>query len=122
MASLAAIESILGGIPKEQKAAILEAFREVVKNGIRFGRPGDAEPGENVSAHFYSGTTSSNSGEEFTIAHSFGRAPYLGIPILDLQRVGSEIVPLQVTRAADMHRVYLASSEVDVPIVVLVEG
>lgn len=122
MASLAAIESELGGIPADQKKSLLNAFKEIIKNGIRFGRPGTAEPTENLSGHFYTGTTSSVSGREFVVPHSLGRAPYLVIPVLDLQTVGSEIVGLQVTRAADGVNVYLASAETSVPICLYVEG
>lgn len=122
MATLAGIESELGGIPSDQRKSLINAFREIVKNGLRFGRPGDAEPTENFSGHFYSGTTSSVSGREFIVPHSLGRAPYLAIPVLDLQTVGAETVGLQVTRVADKLNVYLASADTDVPINLYVEG
>jgi hypothetical protein len=122
MATLAAIESELGGIPSDQRRSLLNAFKEIVKNGIRFGRPGDAEPTENFSGHFYAAETSSVSGREFIVPHSLGRAPYLAIPILDLQTVGSQSVALEVTRAADATNVYLSSASTSIPFGLYVEG
>lgn len=121
MASAAYIETLLGSVAGDVKKAMKDVFTYLLRN-VRFGRPGDAEPAENFSGHFYLGRTHAVSGTEFVIAHKLERAPYLAIPVLDLQTVGSETIPLQVTRAADSSFIYLASAEEDVPFVLYAEG
>lgn len=123
MASLAVIQSQLGGIPAAMKTALIAAFGEVLKTGkIRFGRTGEAEACENMAGHFYEFTTASVANQEFVIAHKFGRPPYALLPALNLLTVNSTTPPLTVTRAADSAFVYLSSSETDVTGCAYIEG
>lgn len=111
----------LGGIPADLKRVFGDVFRYVLGN-LRFGRPSNQTRAENVQAYFLTGTTPSVADTEFSIAHGLGTAPYLLLPVLDLQAVNARLVPLTVTRAADASRVYLSSSETDAPVTVLVEA
>jgi hypothetical protein len=121
MANLVAIEAALGGLPSAQKVALMNAFREIIK-GMRFGRPVDGHPAENFAGGFYAAVTPSVAGEEFSIAHDFGIAPYLVVPVLDVRTVGLRTVPLAVSRVADARRVYLTSTVADAPVILFVEG
>lgn len=121
MASTSFVESLLGNLNADLRKAFKDVFTYVLKD-LRFGRAGDGMRAENFSGHFYQGMTSAVSGQEFVIPHQLERAPYLAIPALDLQRVGSEVVGLQVTRAADARNVYLASAEENVPFSLYLEG
>jgi hypothetical protein len=111
----------LGGVDAGLKRTLVEVFRYVLGN-LRLGRPSTQTRAENLQAYFLYGTTPSVALQEFSIAHGLGAAPYLLLPVLDLQGVGAQIVPLVVTRAADASRIYLASSATDAAIAVLVEA
>lgn len=123
MAALGAIESEIKSLPVEMRATMLRIFRSFLKD-IRFGHPtGDVpDPLVNMAGGFFHGTTPSTPGVEFSIAHGFGRVPYLAVPILRLDAVGSSIVPLTVSRAADDKRLYFTSTIADAPISLSVEG
>jgi hypothetical protein len=107
----------------EQRATMLRIFRAFLKD-IRFGHPtGDVpDPTLNMAGGFYHGTTPSTPGTEFTIAHGFGRVPYLAVPVLRLDAVGSSIVPLTVSRVADEKRLYFTSTVASAPVSLAVEG
>lgn len=76
----------------------------------------------NVGGHWYETTTHATPGTEFTIAHGFGRTPYLLFPVLPLDIDGAQLVPLTVSRVADEKRIYLTSSVGSANIIVGVEG
>lgn len=121
MATSTLVESLSGGLDAGLRRALKAIFDYVLKN-LRFGRPGDQEPTENFQASYVEGTTHNTPGTEFSILHGRGSAPYLVIPVLDVQTVGSQVVPLAVTRAADSKRIYLTSTIADAPVVLYVEG
>jgi hypothetical protein len=123
MASASAIEKKLGALPVESRKIMIDVFRDFLKD-IRYGHPtGDtADPMVNMAGGFFHGTTPSTPGDEFTIPHGFGRVPYLAIPVLRLDAVGSSIVSLTVSRAADEKRIYLTSTVADTPISLAIEG
>lgn len=123
MASLASVEREVNGLPANLRAIFLRIFRPVLKE-IRLGHPtGDnPDPAENFGGGFYHTVTAVTPGDEFTIAHGFGRTPYLLIPVLPLDVVNAELVPLSVSRAADDRRIYLKSTVGSAPISVYVEG
>lgn len=123
MADLGFIESEIKALPVELRPTFLRIFRGFLKD-IRFGHPtgSAADPMVNMAGGFFHGTTPATPGTEFTIAHGFGRVPYLAVPILRLDSVGSSIVSLTVARAADDKRLYLTSTEASVPISLAVEG
>lgn len=111
----------LGVIQPDLKRVFGDVFRYVLAN-LRLGRIAHQTRAENVQAYFLTGTTPSVADTEFSIEHGLGTAPYTLLPVLDLQTVGSQLVPLTVTRAADGNRIYLSSSATDAPIAVLIES
>lgn len=121
MADLGYVESEIATLPREQRPVLKRIFTAVMKD-MRFGHPADATPSTNFGAAFYEGTTPSTPGDTFTIRHQFGRVPYLILPVLPLDTVGAQLVPLTVQRAADENRIYLTSTVADAPFMVLVEG
>src|SRR4051812_8271340 len=121
MANLGLIETKLNSLPTTLRALFVDVFRGFLKD-LRFGHPADMTPSENFGGHFYEATTASVADTEFTVAHEFGRVPYLAFPVLDLNTVGSRIVPLKVTRVADDKRIYLSSSVTSAPIMLFLEG
>jgi len=121
MATSTIVESQTGGLESGLRRALKAIFDYVLKN-LRFGRPGATEPSENFQANFVEGTTHSVAGTEFTVVHGRESAPYLAIPVLDLQTVGSRVVPLEVTKAADARRLYLKSTIASAAFTLYVEG
>ena len=123
MASLAYVEREINSLPTELRPALLRIFQTVLKD-LRIGHPtGDVpDPTENMGGGFFHATTAATANDEFTVAHGFGRVPYLVIPVLPLDVVNAEIVPLTVTRAADDKRIYLSSSVESAPVSLWVEG
>lgn len=111
----------LGGVESNLKRALSNIFRYVLGN-LRIGRVAHQSRSENLQAYFITGRTAAVANTEFSIAHGMGSTPYVAIPVLDLQTVNAEIVPLAVSRAADGTRIYLTSSVADAPFTVLVEG
>lgn len=120
MAQLGGIETDLGSLPSALQVAIKNMFRYVLKQW-RFGRPEDGSASENFAAGFFAATTHATPGTEFSIEHGLNIAPYLAINVLDLQSVGYQTVPLEVTRVADKRRIYLKSTVASAPIVLFVE-
>lgn len=120
MAVVGGVDVLLGGLEANTKRVLQRVFEYVLKNW-RFGRPGHQVRTENFTGAFLEGTTHSVANTAFSIEHGLEHAPYLAIPVLDLQTVGSEIVPLAVAQAADSRRVYLKSAETSAPISIYVE-
>lgn len=123
MADLGFIETEIKSLPVEMRPTFLRIFRAFLKD-IRYGHPtGDQpDPTLNMGGGFFHGTTPATPGDEFTIAHGFGRVPYLAVPILRLDSIGSSVVSLTVSRDADDKRVYFTSTEASTPISVFIEG
>jgi hypothetical protein len=127
MASLGFIEGELKTLPKEVQPPLLRIMREVVKQ-MRFGHA-DAETAtaggdacENFGAAFVQFTTPSIANTEVSVAHSFGRTPYLLFPVLPLDTVNAVLVPLTVTRVADDKRFFVSSSETSAVVTVYLEA
>ena len=121
MARAAFIDTITGGLDPDVRRVLKQIFEYVLGN-LRLGQPIDQERAENLQAYFYEAVTPATPGTEFSIAHNLGTAPYLLVPVLPLQSVNAQIVPLTVTRLADVNRVYLSSSVASAHVTVLVEG
>jgi hypothetical protein len=121
MANAGYVASLVGSLDAATKRVLNDVFTYVLQN-LRLGRPVHQGRAENLQLYFLSGRTATVAGTEFSIAHGMGSAPYLVIPVLDVQTVNAEIVPLGVPRAADASRIYLSSSVEDAPFMVLVEG
>jgi hypothetical protein len=123
MASLSLVEGEIRSLPEALRPGLLRIFRAILPD-LRFGHPtGDtSDPSTNFGAGFFAVTTPAVANTEFTIPHGFGRTPYLVVPVLPLDQVNAQIVPLKVTRVADDKRVYLSSSVASATLTVLIEG
>jgi hypothetical protein len=100
------VDQLVNALPTELRYPIKNAFYYLMDTW-RFG---DSPRAENAQLYRYQSTTASVAGTEFSIAHGLGTAPHLIIPVLDVTAVNSQVVPLQVSRAADADRIYLKSS------------
>jgi hypothetical protein len=121
MARSSYITALLAGMPADQKKAMKSAFDYVLDN-LRWGRPEHKQRSENGQQYYYEAITGDAPDKEFSIAHGLSAPPYLLVPILALDMVGSEIVPLAVTRPADAERIYLSSPIANAIIRVMVEA
>ena len=124
MADASYIKSLFGGVDEAVKKAAEQAFTYALTN-FKIGPfvPMDelARRATNFQWYWLSGTTPAAAQTEFSIARGLGRAPNVIIPVLPLDQVGSQLIPLQVSKAADANRVYLRSSSTSAAFSVLVE-
>lgn len=120
MADIGYIRGLLVGIKDETTRRILTTAYEYVLGNLRFGAPDHQTRAENFQIYFLNATTPSSTGE-FSIAHGLGMTPKYAIPLVELDRPGAMIVPLEVSRAADANRIYLKSTSTGAPILLLVE-
>lgn len=120
MADSSYVKSIVGSLSADVKKALDLAFTYVLGN-LRFGAVEHQTRATNFQAYWLTGVTSSNTLEEFTIAHGMGRTPMVAFPVLPLDQVGAQAVTLQISRAADAQRIYLKSASTSVAFAVLVE-
>lgn len=120
MADIGGIESEFGGIASDIKKACVAAFRYLLNN-LTLGAPDEGRRAKNFQWYWFSGTTPAVANTEFSIAHGLQKVPNVILPVLPVLQVGAQMVPLQVTRAADANRVYLRSSSTSAAIVVLIE-
>jgi len=104
VSALGGLEAIVGGLEDKTKKTMVELLRALVPF-LRFG-PLDSAKAENFNGFNVTSTTATST-SEFSIEHGMGRAPYRAMPVIDLSVVGSRLVPLTVTRAADARRVYV---------------
>ena len=122
MANPSYLKSLVGGLPAEAKAALGRCWDYLLNGNLRFGPVDSNHPRtENFAGVYVSGTTHATAGSEFTLAHGLGSTPSVVLPVLDLNTINSQIVPLVVSRAADAMRVYLTSSSTSAAITVYVE-
>ena len=96
-----------------------EAFRYVLPNG-KFGPVAHQVKLESFNAFYVTSTTAASTGE-FSVVHGMGRIPYLVQQVLPLDVIGAQIVPLEVSRAADASRLYLKSTSTSAVIHLIVE-
>lgn len=124
MADIAYVKSVFGSTPDAVKKAAEQAFTYVLSN-YKIGPfvPMDelARRATNFQWYWLSGTTPAVANTEFSIAHQLGKTPNLVIPVLPLDQVGAQLIPLQVSKAADAQRVYLRSSSTSAAFSVMVE-
>lgn len=121
MASLGYVEALLGTVESGLRRTLKEVFRYLLGN-LRLGRIEDQSRSENLQAYYYTATTAAASTTTFSFTHGLGRAPYLLVPVLPLDVVNAQLVPLSVPQASDSQRVYLRSTTTSATIYVLVEG
>ena len=99
------VNALLGGLDEATKRVLTQVFQYVLPNA-KFG-PVDHQTKSESFQGYYLQSTSATSTGEFSIQHGLGRTPYLLIPVAPLDLVGSRLIPLTITRAADDQRVYL---------------
>ncbi len=121
MATSGFIDSLFGGVEASLKRALKQAFSYVLDGNLRFGHAEHQTRAENFGMFFMTSTTSAVADAEFSVSHGMGRTPYLLMPVLPLDAVGSKTVRFEVSRAADGNRVYLKSPETNAPIAFLLE-
>ena len=108
MASKGFVIALLNSLEDGVKRILNPTFEYVLDN-LRFGHPDPGTRAENFSIFWFTATTPSTGGTEFSIEHGLNVTPQTLIPVLPLDEVGAQIVPLTVTRVADGRRVYLSS-------------
>lgn len=124
MADIGAIKAYFASTPDAVKKAAEQAFTYALSNykiGPFVPMNELARRAANFQWYWLSGTTPAVAQTEFTVAHGLGRTPNVIIPVLPLDQVGSQLIPLQVSRAADVNRVYLKSSSTSAAFSVMVE-
>lgn len=109
--------TLLNALPADIKGPVTQAFDYTQDNW----RLGDGVRATNAQWYKFSSTTAATANEEFSIRHGLGQVPSKVIPVLDLNSVGSQIVPLTVSRAPDEQRVYLKSSSTGAVFLIYVE-
>lgn len=120
MADIGYIRSLLIGIKDEATRRILTSAFEHVLGNLRVGAPAHQTRAENFQQYFENSTTASDT-SEFSFAHGLVTTPKYAIPLLELDKPGAMLVPLEVSRAADNRRIYLKSTSTNAPILLLIE-
>lgn len=113
-------ESLLGGLDQDLKRVLTELVRYIIPKN-RFGPVDHQEKSINFEAYYLNSTTPASSNTEFSILHGLARVPSVIVPVLALDQVNAQVIPLQVSRAADASRVYLKSPSTSAAFSVLVE-
>lgn len=106
MASIGYVRSILNQLEASLKKALDPAFEHVLNDLLL----GTATKAANFRWVKVSSTTHADAGTEFSVAHGLGVVPTWLIPVLPLDQVNGQLVPLTVSRAPDAQRVYLTST------------
>jgi len=117
MASEAYIRSLLNSLDASQARVLYLAFAEVCEHF----RIGTATKALNADWFRVSFTTSGTASAEFSVPHGLGSAPSTLFPVMDLNTVGSQLVPLVNSRAPDSNRIYLKSTSTSATMTVLLE-
>jgi hypothetical protein len=106
MATKGYLDSLINGLPVEYRYPLRSAFWYLMDNW----RLGSGPRAENAQLYRYTSTSASVANTEWSVAHGLGVAPTNLIPIVDLKSVGSQLIPLTVSRAPDAERIYLKST------------
>lgn len=106
MAAPGYVAQLINSLPVDFRATLNTIFEYVMRENSL----GANTKAENFSWFRVEGTTASVANTEFSVNHGMDHAPSKLIPILPLDVVNAQIVPLQVARAADVRRIYLKSS------------
>lgn len=122
MADFGNVETMLAGLQDANDRRIFKQVFQYLLKDVRLGRAVDGDPSKNFGGGFFTATTPAVANTEFRIAHTFGRPPYLLIPVVPLHVVNATLSRLTVTRAADSAYVYLSSPDTSVAVYVYLEG
>lgn len=106
MASKGLIDVALNSLPQELRKPLQDAFYHILDDW----RLGDGDKAENARWYAIEATTSSVANTEFAVVHGMESAPGRFVPVLRLNEVGDQLIPLVVSRAADGQYVYFKSS------------
>lgn len=117
MASIGYVRTLLNQLEDKVKKALEPAFEHAMTDNII----GTATKAANFRWVKLSSTTHGTANTEFTLAHGLGVVPTNVIPFLDVSLVGSQMVPLTVSQAPDVMRLYFKSSSTGAVFSVLVE-
>jgi len=120
VADMGFVRTKLGAISDAATRRVLIDVFEHVLGNLRIGEPEHQTRAENLQAYWLKSTTASDTGE-FSIAHGLPSTPHYAIPVVELDKPGAKLVPLEVSRAADTKRLYLKSTSTSAPILLLVE-
>lgn len=122
MADIGYVTAILRGIPDAKTRVALEQVFTHLLNSWRFGVPEHQTRAENAQLYWLQSTTASDTAT-FSVEHGLPAAPRYAIPVLELDRVGSRVGGLTVSRAADARRVYVKADagSTNAPVTFLVE-
>ena len=107
MADLGYLDALAQGIPDLTTRQIFKLAMRYVVTNLHLGHPDQHARAANMQWYFQRSTSASDSTTEFSFEHGLQTAPYLAIPVLDLQTAGSVAGGFQVSRVADTKRVYL---------------
>ena len=111
------ISAILNGLETNVRKVLYQAFEHTLDTF----RLGGNTKATNFAWYQVAGTTAPTAWGEFSLEHGLGRAPSKLIPVMDLTAINSRLVNLQVTRAPDANRIYLASDSTSAAFLVYVE-
>jgi len=117
MASKGYIASILNQLEANIKKALQPAFDHALDDFIL----GGATKAANFRWVKVSSTTHADANTEFSIVHGLGTIPTWIVPVVRLDDVNSQLVPLTVTKASDAMRIYLKSPSTGAAFTVFVE-
>ena len=122
MADVGYVTALLGGIPDEKTRRILVAVMDHVLNNLRLGVPDHQARATNLQAYWEQSTSASDT-TEFSIVHGLPATPHWAIPLLDLSQAGAKAGGFQVSKAADVKRIYLKAEagSTNAPVTFLVE-
>ena len=122
MATSSYAKALLGGLNAEFKSSFGRVFEYLFDGNLRFGPVEHQKRAENFAGVYLNATTGTVADSEFTVAHGLQGKPRVMWQVLDPQAVGAKVVRLEVSRAADLRRVYLKSPETSAPITLYVEA
>lgn len=123
MADEGYVRSKLRGISNAGDKQILTDIFVYLMQNLRLGVPEHQQRATNLQAYWMQSTSASDT-SEFSIAHGLPNTPHYAIPVLELDRPGAKVVPMEVSRAADSRRIYLKvpAGSTGAPFTLLVEG
>lgn len=110
MAASAYAKSLIGGLSADIRQALSKVFEFILDGNLRFGAVEHQQRAENFAGLFLTSTTASVTNTEFSIAHGLVNTPRVIIPVIDPGSVGSQMVTLTVSRAADSKRIYFKAA------------
>src|SRR5262245_30913561 len=95
-------DNFVNALPENIRYPIKQPFAYLSDNW----RLGADNRGQNAQWYEVTSTTATVANTEFSVLHGLAAAPKWVIPVIDLEQVGSQLVPLVISRAPDSKRVY----------------